>query len=64
MNYEQLRREVVNTAKEMLAQGLVRGTWGNVSVRLPDRPGMLITPSGMDYQTMTADDIVLVDETA
>ncbi len=61
MNYDRLRQEVVETARQMLNQGLVRGTWGNVSARLPDRPGMLITPSGMDYLTMTPDDIVLVE---
>jgi len=61
MSYDQLRQEVVNAAQEMLTQGLVRGTWGNVSVRLPDRPGMLITPSGMDYKAMTPGDIVLIE---
>jgi len=45
----------------MFNQGLVRGTWGNVSARLPDKPGLLITPSGMDYLTMTPEDIVLVE---
>ena len=36
------------------------GHLGNVSARLPDRPGMLITPSGIDYKTMTLEDIVVV----
>ncbi|MGI6513352.1 MAG: class II aldolase/adducin family protein [Syntrophomonadales bacterium] len=61
MIYNRLRQEVVKTAREMLIQGLVIGTWGNVSARLPDRPGILITPSGMDYLALTPDDLVLVE---
>ena len=63
MSYEQLGQKVVATAQRMHSEGLVRGTWGNVSARLPDRPGMLITPSGMDYQTMTPDDLVVIEGT-
>ncbi|PKL24402.1 MAG: class II aldolase [Spirochaetae bacterium HGW-Spirochaetae-3] len=40
--------------------GLTAGTWGNASVRFSDAE-MAITPSGTDYSTMTADDIVVVD---
>jgi L-fuculose-phosphate aldolase len=38
-----------------------RGRAGNVSARLSARDGMLITPSGMDYDTLTAQDIVACD---
>ncbi len=61
MSYDQLRSEVVETARQMLQEGLVRGTWGNVSARLPGASRMLITPSGRDYQTMNPDDLVVVD---
>jgi L-fuculose-phosphate aldolase len=59
---DELRGQVVETARRMLEEGLVRGTWGNVSARIPESSSMLITPSGMDYKTMTPDDLVVVDE--
>lgn len=40
--------------------GLTAGTWGNASVRFSDTE-MAITPSGTDYATMKAEDIVIVD---
>jgi len=40
--------------------GLTAGTWGNASVRFSDTE-MAITPSGTDYATMKAEDIVVVD---
>ena len=40
---------------------MVIGTWGNVSVKIHDGSLFLITPSGMRYDTMTIEDIVLVD---
>src|SRR5262245_30377407 len=44
----------------MLAQGLVEGTSGNISGRLPD--GLVcLTPSSIAYDTMTLDDLVIVD---
>jgi L-fuculose-phosphate aldolase len=43
----------------MLSLGLVTGTFGNVSRR--EGEGILITPSGLDYETMTVDDLVLLD---
>lgn len=56
----ELRKTVVQTARAMAAVGLVTGTSGNVSGRLDDRR-MLVTPSGVDYATMGAADVVLVD---
>jgi L-fuculose-phosphate aldolase len=40
--------------------GLVQGTWGNLSIRL-DNQYMLVTPSGLDYSRLTAEDMVKVD---
>ena len=51
-----LRSELVATAKRMSALGLTPGMSGNVSVRSP--VGMLVTPSGMPYPDMVADDCV------
>lgn len=52
------RLEVLETALAMSRRGLSPGRSGNVSRRLGD--GMLITPSGMAYETLSRDDIVLV----
>lgn len=54
---------LIATARAMSAAGLNKGTAGNLSVRaeIGGRPGFLVTPSGMDYATLTAADIVFMD---
>src|SRR5512139_1970168 len=44
----------------MIACGLVEGTAGNVSARLPDG-NVVLTPSSLDYNTMTLADLVVTD---
>ena len=51
-----LRDELVVTARRMSDLGLTPGMSGNVSVRSP--VGMLVTPSGMPYSEIVADDCV------
>ena len=53
------RGAVVAFAKRMVRDRLVVGTSGNISVRSADL--VAVTPSGVDYDTMTADDIPVVD---
>lgn len=52
------RREVIDTALAMSRRGLSPGRSGNVSRRWAQ--GMLITPSGMSYETLAPADIVFV----
>lgn len=52
------RRAVIETALAMSRSGLSPGRSGNVSCRWGD--GMLVTPSGMTYETLKPEDIVLV----
>ena len=52
--------DVLAAAKHMLAVGLVEGTAGNISGRLDDGH-VCVTPSSVDYDTMTLDDLVVVD---
>lgn len=54
-----LRDELVRAARAMNERGLNQGTSGNLSARVPE--GMLITPSALPYDAMTAADIVLLD---
>ncbi len=53
-----VRGAVIATALAMSRSGLSPGRSGNVSARFED--GMLITPSGMAYETLDASDIVFV----
>jgi L-fuculose-phosphate aldolase len=51
---------VLAAARRMLADGLVEGTSGNISGRLADGT-VCVTPSSVAYDTMTLDDLVVVD---
>ena len=51
-----LRQAIIDTCREMNAKGLNQGTSGNVSHRIDG--GLLITPSGVPYETMAPDDVV------
>ncbi len=61
MQYLKERKLVLDMAQRISREKMVPGTWGNVSLRVKDQPLLLITPSGMVYETMTIDDIVLLD---
>ena len=52
--------DVLAAAKQMLADGLVEGTAGNISARLEDGT-VCLTPSSVAYETMTLEDLVVVD---
>lgn len=55
-------KEAVCQANRLLpAYGLVRLTWGNVSGVDRERNVMVIKPSGLPYEGMTAEDMVAVD---
>jgi len=57
-----LRGDVARYAKKMVASGLVRAAQGNISARDPQSGLICITPSGMDYDLVAAEDIVVIDE--
>jgi len=52
--------DVLDAAKGMLERGLVSGTAGNVSGRI-DENRVCLTPSSVAYETMTLDDLVIID---
>jgi L-ribulose-5-phosphate 4-epimerase len=56
-----LREQLVGYARQVLRAGLVRGTSGNLSARPPGSTWCLVTPSGVDYETMRSEDLVMVD---
>ena len=55
-----MKERVLATAKKLLAKGLVEGTAGNISARMDDG-SICITPSSIDYEEMTLDDLVVID---
>ena len=57
---DDVRQRVLDTAKVLSRKGLVEGTSGNVSGRMPDG-NVCLTPSSIPYDTMTLDDLVIVD---
>lgn len=65
MRFLHEEKEKVLRANLLLhAEGLAPLTWGNVSERayFEGKPYIFIKPSGIDYETMTACDIVVMDE--
>lgn len=58
---EQLCQAVIEYAHRMTEKGLIAGTWGNISVRIPDTDMIAITPSGRDYMTLVPSDIAIVN---
>ena len=51
---------VVEAGKKLVESGLIARTWGNVSARISDTQ-FVITPSGRAYETLTPDEIVVVN---
>jgi L-ribulose-5-phosphate 4-epimerase len=61
MSYTELKRESWEANMELNARGLVLYTWGNVSQIDRERGVLAIKPSGVPYDRLTADDMVVVD---
>ena len=60
MEDQALRMCICKTGRELLENRLVARTWGNVSARADDMH-YLVTPSGMDYGSITPEDIARCD---
>jgi L-ribulose-5-phosphate 4-epimerase len=56
-----LRRTVAELHGELTRYGLVMWTAGNVSARVPGEDLMVIKPSGVSYDRLTADTMVVTD---
>ncbi|NGM13186.1 L-ribulose-5-phosphate 4-epimerase [Verrucosispora sp. WMMA2044] len=57
----ELRESVARLHGELTRYGLVAWTAGNVSARVPGHDLMVIKPSGVDYDDLSADNMVLCD---
>ncbi|WP_157602619.1 class II aldolase/adducin family protein [Rathayibacter sp. Leaf296] len=59
--HEAERASVVALAQRMVRDRLVVGTSGNISLRVGEH--LVVTPSGLDYDTMRPEDVVVTDLT-
>ena len=58
---ESLKREVCDANLELVKRGVVIYTWGNVSGIDREKGLVVIKPSGVDYDGMSPEDMVVVD---
>lgn len=58
---EKLKEEVFKANMELQEKKLIIYTWGNVSGIDREKQLIVIKPSGVDYEDMKADDMVVVD---
>lgn len=58
---EELKEAVCEANLDLVNKGVVIYTWGNVSGISDDRKYMVIKPSGVDYDGMSQEDMVVVD---
>ncbi len=58
---ERLKQEVFEANLQLPRYGLIKLTWGNVSGLDDDRKYFVIKPSGLAYDKMKPDDMVVVD---
>lgn len=56
-----LKQKVFQANLDLVKHGLVIFTWGNVSAIDREKGLVVIKPSGVSYETMTAEDMVVVD---
>ena len=60
MDILEAKELVIRAGKELLQAGIIVRTWGNISCRISDTQ-FVITPSGLAYEDLTPDQIVLVN---
>lgn len=59
MDINTAKKILLEAGKQLVAEGLVARTWGNISHRI-DENSFIITPSGRSYDELTENDLVLV----
>ena len=61
MKYENIRTQVLEATLQAVEMGLIHGTSGNIAMKDDKDPVVAITPSGIPYTHMTADQIAIID---
>jgi len=62
MLLKEQREKIIEIALKVRAAKLVPLTFGNFSLRDPETGYICISPSGMDYEALKPEDVVVVDE--
>lgn len=57
---EEAKKDVIKAGKILVESGLIARTWGNISARISDEQ-FVVTPSGLAYETLIPEQIVLVN---
>jgi L-ribulose-5-phosphate 4-epimerase len=57
-NYEPIKARIIEMCRLLETMGYFIGTWGNISVRVPE--GFIVTPSRVPYDVIQASDFVVV----
>ena len=60
MTEAKARDAILQAAARLVGEGLIERTWGNISARVSETQ-FLITPSGLAYKNLRADQLVLVN---
>lgn len=60
MQYEVIRRQVLDALRQAVNCGLIHGTSGNIAVRDFEANVIAISPSGRSYDSMTPEEIAIV----
>lgn len=58
---EQLKQQVLQANRDLVKYNLVTLTWGNVSGIAREEGLVVIKPSGVEYEKLTVDDMVVLD---
>lgn len=58
---EELKGEVIETAREMFEYELIKSTFGVVSVRIPETNHIVMTPSGFNKARLAIENLCIVD---
>lgn len=61
MKYEKIRTQVLEAILDAVEKGLIHGTSGNIALKDEKENVVAITPSGIPYKGMKAEDIAIVN---
>jgi L-ribulose-5-phosphate 4-epimerase len=59
--YDDYRKRVYDCALDLVREGYIQGLGGNVSMLVEGEDVIVVTPSQREYNTLTVDDICVVD---
>jgi len=59
--FKKERESIVYYCKKLVEKNLTKGTGGNISIFIREENLMIVSPSGIDYLIMKAEDIVIMD---